>query len=93
MKQFNGNNHVLHRTTFSSIFVKFALCFLLLGVAYRLFSSSLVQFSPLFLGNDGGPRLDVGAPSPPRVVAEPPPEIADDRTLNLDNHHASENGE
>ncbi|KAK6141080.1 hypothetical protein DH2020_025175 [Rehmannia glutinosa] len=92
MKQFNSS---VPRNTFSSIFVKFALCFLFLGLAYRLFSSSLVQFSPVFVANDDGPRLDVDKTLPPQVVAAvaepPPPEISDDPFVNLDDHHISEN--
>ncbi|PIN26541.1 hypothetical protein CDL12_00711 [Handroanthus impetiginosus] len=42
MKQFNKN---VHRNTFSSVLVKFAVCFLLLGLAYRLFSSRFVVVS------------------------------------------------
>ncbi|KAK4418540.1 protein trichome birefringence-like 26 [Sesamum alatum] len=38
-------NSNLQRKLFSSVLVRFAVCFLLLGVAYRLFSSSFVQFS------------------------------------------------
>lgn len=45
------NTHV-YSHTFSSIFVKFAVCFLLLGLAYRLFSSSVLQFSPVVVPTD-----------------------------------------
>ncbi|KAL0294653.1 UNVERIFIED_CONTAM: protein trichome birefringence-like 25 [Sesamum angustifolium] len=83
MKQLSGN---VQRKTFSSVLVKFAVCFLVLGLAYRLFSSSLLQFSPVFVGNDEKPGLSVAKTMPPQVVAEPPPEITDDPFLNLDDH-------
>ncbi|GFQ08558.1 protein trichome birefringence-like 25 [Phtheirospermum japonicum] len=87
MKQFNSS---VHKSSFSSIFVKFAVCFLFLGLAYRLFSSSFVQFSPALVANND--ELNVDKTSPPQVavaVAEPPPpppEITGD-------HHTSENGD
>ncbi|KAL3624405.1 PMR5 N terminal Domain [Castilleja foliolosa] len=86
MKQFNSS---AHKSTFSSIIVKFAVFTLFLGLAYRLFSSSFAQF------ND---ELNVDNTSPPQlavVVAEPPPtppEITGDHFGNLDVHHTSDNG-
>ncbi|KAL0373782.1 UNVERIFIED_CONTAM: protein trichome birefringence-like 25 [Sesamum radiatum] len=83
MKQLSGS---VQRKTFSSVLVKFAVCFLVLGLVYRLFSSSLLQFSPVFVGNDEKPGLSVGKTMPPQAVAEPPPEITDDPFLNLDDN-------
>ncbi|KAL3536731.1 hypothetical protein ACH5RR_000097 [Cinchona calisaya] len=48
MKQLSIPSHNLNKKnpfSFSSVFVKFAICFLLLGLSYRLFSSNYVQFS------------------------------------------------
>ncbi|KAL3829736.1 hypothetical protein ACJIZ3_018538 [Penstemon smallii] len=71
MKQFNGN---VKKYTFSSFFVKIALFFLFLGLAYRLFSSSLVQFSPVVVSDDD------------KINLPPPPEISDDGFVNLHNY-------
>ncbi|KAK4411484.1 protein trichome birefringence-like 25 [Sesamum angolense] len=79
MKQFNSN---LQRKVFSSVLVKFAVCFLLLGVAYRLLSSSFVQFSPVVVSEEKPPALSVGN--------NLPPQITDDRSPNL-HHHTSQN--
>ncbi|CAI9764156.1 unnamed protein product [Fraxinus pennsylvanica] len=49
MKPLNTN---VNSHKFSSIIVKFAVCFLLLGLTYRLFSSSVVQFSPVVIPTD-----------------------------------------
>ncbi|KAL0397982.1 UNVERIFIED_CONTAM: protein trichome birefringence-like 25 [Sesamum calycinum] len=79
MKQFNSN---LQRKVFSSVLVKFAVCFLLLGVAYRLLSSSFVQFSPVVVSEEKPPALSVGNTLPPQIT--------DDRSVNL-HHHTSQN--
>ncbi|KAH6789282.1 TRICHOME BIREFRINGENCE-LIKE 25 [Perilla frutescens var. frutescens] len=71
MKQFNSKN------IFSSFLVKFAVCFLLLGISYRLFSSSFVQFSPLAISDDEAAALSVG-------YSPPPPELIDDLLLNIE---------
>ncbi|XP_075111684.1 protein trichome birefringence-like 26 [Nicotiana tabacum] len=39
------SNNVNYKKQFSVVFIKFAVCFLLMGFAYRLFLSSFVQFS------------------------------------------------
>ncbi|KAG8391922.1 hypothetical protein BUALT_Bualt01G0237300 [Buddleja alternifolia] len=80
MKQFNNN---VHRNPFSSVLVKFGVCFLLLGLAYRLFSSSFVNFSPVVVVTDG---------EPPLTVAPPPPKISRDPLVNLFKY-TSENGD
>ncbi|KAL6557143.1 PMR5 N terminal Domain [Orobanche minor] len=84
MKQFNSCS-VPKATTPSSFFIKFGVCFMCLGLAYRLFSSSLLQFSPVLVTNNDD--LDVDKNTPPQVaatVAEPPP-------LPRPDHHAAEN--
>ncbi|KAL8028128.1 hypothetical protein ABFS82_14G136500 [Erythranthe guttata] len=93
MKQLNSSS-VQRNNTFSSIFVKFGVCFLFLGLAYRLFSSSFVQFSPVLLGDGGdtGLPVDTTTPPPPRLLAEPPPETTDvDRLVSPASHNASQN--
>lgn len=82
MKQFNSKN------IFSSVVVKFAVCFLLVGISYRLISSSFVQFSPLAISDEEAAALSVVAP--PRQAAEPP-ELMDDLLVNLE--HTPQNGE
>lgn len=61
-----------YRNPFSPILVKFGVCFLLLGVAYRLFSSSFVQFSPAEVSDNDATALSVNKTSLP-----PRPEISD----------------
>ncbi|XP_055808992.1 protein trichome birefringence-like 26 [Solanum dulcamara] len=47
------SNNVVNKKQFSVIFVKFSVCFLLMGLAYRIFSSSSQQFSPLEVSDRG----------------------------------------
>ncbi|KAK4344922.1 hypothetical protein RND71_035098 [Anisodus tanguticus] len=47
------SNNVNYKKQFSVFFVKFAVCFLLMGLAYRLFFSSFVQFSPVEVSDTG----------------------------------------
>lgn len=42
-----------NKKQFSVFFVKFSICFLLMGLAYRIFSSSTMQFSPLEVSDKG----------------------------------------
>ncbi|KAL3517266.1 hypothetical protein ACH5RR_024168 [Cinchona calisaya] len=53
----------------SSIFVKFAICFLLLGLVYRLYSSSFVQFSPIEISSTETTTIDGGDDDREVVVA------------------------
>ncbi|CAA0831358.1 Protein trichome birefringence-like 24 [Striga hermonthica] len=91
MKQFHGS---VHKSTFSSIIVKFGICVLFLGLAYRLFSSSLVQFSPVIVADDDEMGFD--NTSPPQAAAaadlssEQPP--ASDLFVNPDDIRNSDNG-
>lgn len=84
MKQFKSKNFC------SLILVRFAVCFVLLGISYRLlFSSSFVQFFPL-LSDDEPAALSV--PPPPSVPqAVETPQLKDDLFVNLD--YTSYNGE
>lgn len=81
-------NHI-YRNPFSSLFVKFAVCFLLLSLAYRLFFSSIPQFSPVAIHGDET-ALNLDKKLPPQVAE--PPEIIDDVSADLD-HFTSRNGE
>ncbi|XP_073307058.1 protein trichome birefringence-like 24 [Primulina huaijiensis] len=74
-------NHI-YRNMFSSVLVKFAVCFLLLSLAYRLFSSSIPQFSPVAIHGDET-ALNLDKKLPPQVAE--PPEIVDDVSEDLDN--------
>ena len=91
MKQLNGSYNLnVKKNPFSSILVKFVICFLLLGLAYRLYSSSYVQFSPVEVTTETTTTIngddDVGPQSlPPPVISglppvstiDPPPEAVD----------------
>ncbi|KAL8554153.1 hypothetical protein ACS0TY_002392 [Phlomoides rotata] len=68
----------MNRNTLTSIFLKSAVCFLFLGIAYHLFCPNLVQFSPLFVDNKDEPRLDLMKTPPTQLAAYPPP-----RTTNV----------
>ncbi|XP_075478240.1 protein trichome birefringence-like 25 [Primulina tabacum] len=72
----------IYRNLFSSVLVKFAVCFLLLSLAYRLFSSSIPQFSPVAIHGDET-ALNLDKKLPPQVAE--PPEIVDDVSADLDN--------
>ncbi|KAF3645117.1 Protein trichome birefringence-like 25 [Capsicum annuum] len=43
----------VNKKQFSVVFVKFAVCFLLMGLAYRLFYSSFMQFPPVEVSDKG----------------------------------------
>ncbi|OIT29410.1 PREDICTED: protein trichome birefringence-like 25 [Nicotiana attenuata] len=82
MKAWNSNNVI--KKQFSLVFVKFAVCFLLFGLAYRLFLSNFQQFSRIEV-NDTAFVSD-NTLSPPATVSLPPvtddlPENVVDRTL------------
>lgn len=95
----SNNNNINSKNPFSlsyksnQIFVKFGVCFLLLGLAYRLFFSSFVQFSPVL--DTTSPAFLVGQSLPP-PVAQPP--VFDDirqsvpADLRLNQSKASDNG-
>lgn len=86
MKEFSYN---VYRNPFSSVLVKLGVCFLLLGLAYRLFSSSFVLFSPPVV-NDNDLALSADENFSPHVAE--PQEIGGDRLVNLDDY-TSQNGE
>lgn len=83
MKQLNGSYNLnVKKNPFSSILVKFVICFLLLGLAYRLYSSSYVQFSPVEVTTETATTTtttfngdnDVGLhPLPPPAISLSPP--------------------
>ncbi|XP_073061978.1 protein trichome birefringence-like 24 isoform X2 [Primulina eburnea] len=80
MKQLSYN---VYRNPFSPVLVKLGVCFLLLGLSYRLFSSNFVLFSPSVVDdNELGLIADDNFSS---HVAEPP-ENTDDLLVDLDNH-------
>ncbi|KAH0782772.1 hypothetical protein KY290_002370 [Solanum tuberosum] len=68
MKAFNGTNVI--KKQFSLIFVKFTVCFLLLGLAYRLILSNFEQFSQIEVKNTSL-FSDNTLPLPPVTVNEP----------------------
>ncbi|KAG5626610.1 hypothetical protein H5410_011828 [Solanum commersonii] len=68
MKAFNGTNVI--KKQFSLIFVKFTVCFLLLGLAYRLILSNFEQFSQIEVKNTAL-FSDNTLPLPPVTVNEP----------------------
>ncbi|XP_073127178.1 protein trichome birefringence-like 26 isoform X2 [Henckelia pumila] len=74
------NNH-MYRSSFSSVLVKFAVCFLLLSLAYRLFSSSFPLSSPVAIHGDET-VLNLDKKLPPQVAE--PPENVDDVSADLD---------
>ncbi|KAL8499728.1 hypothetical protein ACS0TY_019626 [Phlomoides rotata] len=83
MKHFYSN----YRNPFPPILVKFGVCFLLLGVAYRLFSSSFVRFSPVDVSDYDATALTVAKTSPPLPLppqAAERPEFRDGLAVNLD---------
>nr|XP_016459187.1 PREDICTED: protein trichome birefringence-like 25 [Nicotiana tabacum] len=82
MKALNSNNVI--KKQLSLVFVKFAVCFLLFGLAYRLFLSNFQQF-PQIEVNDTAFVSD-NTLSPPATMNQPPvtgylPENVMDRTL------------
>ncbi|KAL3349182.1 hypothetical protein AABB24_022362 [Solanum stoloniferum] len=68
MKTFNGTNVI--KKQFSLFFVKFTVCFLLLGLAYRLILSNFEQFSQIEVKNTAL-FSDNTLPPPPVIVNEP----------------------
>ncbi|KAJ8534820.1 hypothetical protein K7X08_016548 [Anisodus acutangulus] len=81
------SNNVNYKKQFSVFFVKFAVCFLLMGLAYRLFFSSFVQFSPVDVSDTGFvPEKMLPAP----VTVYLPPE-AGNITVNVTDR-SSQNG-
>ncbi|XP_051119908.1 protein trichome birefringence-like 25 [Andrographis paniculata] len=84
MKQQLGSPNI-QRKILSSVLVKFAVCFLLLTIGYRLLSSTFIHFSPLVVSEDD-PQLSVAANTSP-----PPAETSEDASFNPD-HYASQEG-
>lgn len=96
MKQFSQNSNFSIKNPFSSVLVKFALCFLFLGLAYHLFSSTFVQFSPNIVITDDTsfdvvPSRTFPSPPPPQPVNEPLISPSDPLP-NAKNNTASQNG-
>lgn len=62
-------NNIKHNH-FSFIFVKFGVCFLFLGLAYRLFSSSFLQFHPISISET--PSNYIAQKELPPLITQPP---------------------
>ncbi|PHT40895.1 Protein trichome birefringence-like 25 [Capsicum baccatum] len=87
MKAYNGNNVI--KKQFSLVFVKFAVCFLLLGLAYRLFLSHFQHFSQIEVVNDAALFSDNTLPTPATVSESPvtlnePPVTVSESPVNVD---------
>ncbi|KAI5647151.1 hypothetical protein M9H77_33156 [Catharanthus roseus] len=97
MKQFSQNSNFSIKNPFSSVLVKFALCFLFLGLAYHLFSSTFVQFSPNIVISDDTsfdvvPSQTFPPPPPPQPVNESLISPSDPLP-NAKNNTTSQNGQ
>lgn len=98
MKAYNGNNVI--KKQFSLVFVKFAVCFLLLGLAYRLFLSHFQHFSQIEVVNDAALFSDNTLPTPATVSESPvtlnePPVTVSESPVNVDvsENQTLQNGE
>lgn len=89
MKPSNGNNII--KKPFSLIFVKFAVCFLLLGFVYRLFLSNLEQFSEVKVNNAA--VLSNNTFPAPVAMSEPPVTVSESVvTIDLPKNQTLQNG-
>ncbi|GAA0144440.1 hypothetical protein LIER_35934 [Lithospermum erythrorhizon] len=80
MRPFSNN---INHNHFSLVFVKFAICFLFLGLAYRLISSSFVQFAPVSVSEAPFDYV-VQKELPPSNITKPP--VSDHlKPLHVDN--------